>query len=73
MGLICTALYNGPGINETWIVNNTAPHYRRATFLGVSQSVGNVAGVVAGQVSSAFGLDTMFIKHVYLIISVFYL
>ncbi|EMD87165.1 hypothetical protein COCC4DRAFT_209355 [Bipolaris maydis ATCC 48331] len=48
--LIAIPLYNGPGVNETWIVNNTAPHYRRATFLGVSQAIGNVAGVVAGQV-----------------------
>jgi MFS family permease len=48
--LIALPLYCGPGLNETWIVNNTAPHYKRATFLGVSQAVGNVAGVVAGQV-----------------------
>ncbi|KAM5343320.1 hypothetical protein ACJ41O_014286 [Fusarium nematophilum] len=48
--LIALCLYVGPGVNETWIVNNTAPHYRRATFLGVSQAVGNTAGVVAGQV-----------------------
>ncbi|KAH7359864.1 high-affinity nicotinic acid transporter [Pyrenochaeta sp. MPI-SDFR-AT-0127] len=48
--LIAIPLYNGPGINETWIVNNTAPHYRRATFLGISLSVGNVAGIVAGQI-----------------------
>ncbi|KAF2029445.1 hypothetical protein EK21DRAFT_67786, partial [Setomelanomma holmii] len=44
--LIALTLYNGLGVNETWILNNTAPHYRRATFLGISQSVGNVAGVV---------------------------
>lgn len=48
--LIAMPLYCGPGLNETWIVNNTAPHYRRATALGISQAVGNVAGVVAPQV-----------------------
>lgn len=48
-----TALYNGPGINETWITDNTTPHYRRATFLGTTLTVGNVAGVVAGQVGSS--------------------
>ncbi|KAH7363015.1 high-affinity nicotinic acid transporter [Plectosphaerella cucumerina] len=48
--MIALPLYCGPGLNETWIVNNTAPHYRRATSLGISQAVGNVAGVVAGQV-----------------------
>ncbi|KAI1365458.1 high-affinity nicotinic acid transporter [Xylaria arbuscula] len=48
--LIAIPLYCGPGINETWIVNNTAPHYRRATALGLSQAVGNLAGIVAPQV-----------------------
>lgn len=48
--LIAIPLYCGPGLNETWIVNNTAPHFRRATALGISQAVGNVAGVVAPQV-----------------------
>ena len=48
--LIALPLYCGPGLNETWIVNNTAPHYRRATALGLSQAIGNIAGVVAPQV-----------------------
>lgn len=48
--MIAIPLYCGPGLNETWIVNNTAPHYRRATALGFSQAIGNVAGVVAPQV-----------------------
>ncbi|CRK30992.1 putative transporter like protein [Verticillium longisporum] len=48
--LIALPLYCGPGLNEMWIVNNTTPHYRRATALGISQAVGNVAGVLAGQV-----------------------
>jgi len=48
--LITLPLYCGPGLNETWIVNNTAPHYRRATALGISQAVGNIAGIVAPQV-----------------------
>ncbi|KAI0530281.1 high-affinity nicotinic acid transporter [Xylaria digitata] len=48
--LIALPLYCGPGLNETWIVNNTAPHYRRATAQGISQAVGNLAGFVAPQV-----------------------
>lgn len=48
--LIALALYCGPGLNEIWITTNTAPHYKRATFLGVSLTFGNLAGVVAGQV-----------------------
>ncbi|CAK7219089.1 hypothetical protein SCUCBS95973_003706 [Sporothrix curviconia] len=51
--LIAIPLYCGPGINETWIVNNAAPHYRRATALGLSQAIGNLAGVVSGQVYRA--------------------
>ncbi|KZZ92846.1 Major facilitator superfamily domain, general substrate transporter [Moelleriella libera RCEF 2490] len=48
--LVAIALFCGPGLNETWIVNNTAPHYRRATALGMCQTLGNIAGVVAPQV-----------------------
>ncbi|EOO00771.1 putative high-affinity nicotinic acid transporter protein [Phaeoacremonium minimum UCRPA7] len=48
--LIAIPLYCGAGLNEMWIVNNTAPHYRRATALGISQAVGNIAGVVSGQI-----------------------
>lgn len=48
--LIAIPLYYGSGLNETWIVNNAAPHYRRASFLGFSQTIGNLAGVIAPQV-----------------------
>ncbi|KAH7323075.1 high-affinity nicotinic acid transporter [Stachybotrys elegans] len=51
--MIAIPLYCGPGLNETWIVNNTAPHYRRATFLGISQAIGNAAGVVVPQLYRA--------------------
>ncbi|CAG9954020.1 unnamed protein product [Clonostachys rosea f. rosea IK726] len=37
-----------PGIN-----NNMAPHYRRATAIGLQQTIGNTAGVVAPQVYRA--------------------
>ncbi|CAG9970426.1 unnamed protein product [Clonostachys byssicola] len=48
--LIAIPLYCGPGLNEIWINNNMAPHYRRATAIGLQQTVGNIAGVVAPQV-----------------------
>ncbi|KAF4122714.1 transporter [Geosmithia morbida] len=48
--LIAIPLYCGPGLNEIWINNNMAPHYRRATAIGIQQTVGNMAGVVAPQV-----------------------
>ncbi|KAH8662420.1 high-affinity nicotinic acid transporter [Xylariales sp. PMI_506] len=48
--LIVIPLYGCAGLNEMWIVNNTAPHYRRAAALGFSQMIGNLAGVVSGQI-----------------------
>ncbi|KAI1761332.1 nicotinic acid plasma membrane transporter [Hypoxylon sp. FL1150] len=48
--LIAIPLYCGPGLNEIWIANNTAPHYRRATAIALQQTIGNVAGIVAPQV-----------------------
>lgn len=43
------AFANDPsGIN-----NNMAPHYRRATAIGIQQTIGNIAGIVAPQVYRA--------------------
>ena len=46
--LLGTVLMALLGIN-----NNMAPHYRRATAIGVQQTVGNIAGIVAPQVYRA--------------------
>jgi MFS family permease len=48
--LVAIPLYCGAGLNEMWIANNTAPHYRRATAIGFSQAIGNLAGIVSGQI-----------------------
>lgn len=48
--LCAIAVYNGPGLNLTWLNVNVAPHYRRATAIGAQQTMGNIAGVVAGQI-----------------------
>ncbi|KAI8264242.1 putative transporter [Colletotrichum sp. SAR11_239] len=48
--LCAVAVYNGPGLNLTWLNVNIAPHYRRATAIGMQQSIGNTAGIVAGQI-----------------------
>lgn len=48
--LCAIAVYNGPGINLTWLNVNVAPHYRRATAVGFQQTMGNTAGIVAGQI-----------------------
>ena len=48
--LVAIAVYTGPGLNLTWLNVNTAPHYRRATSIGLQQTIGNTAGIVAGQI-----------------------
>ncbi len=48
--LIAFPLYGSVGLSITWLNNNMAPHYRRATALGCNQTIGNLAGVVAGQI-----------------------
>lgn len=48
--LIAIPLYTAVALNITWVNNNMAPHYRRATALGFNQTFGNLAGVIAGQV-----------------------
>ncbi|KAK4183726.1 major facilitator superfamily domain-containing protein [Podospora australis] len=48
--LCAIAVYSGPGLNLTWLNVNVAPHYRRAAAIGFQQTLGNTAGVVAGQI-----------------------
>lgn len=42
--LVAGGLYIIPGLNVTWISNNTAGHYKRSTALGVNQLIGNSSG-----------------------------
>ncbi|KAI1616441.1 high-affinity nicotinic acid transporter-like protein [Exophiala viscosa] len=39
-----------PGLNLTWLNTNMAPHYKRATAIGINQTIGNSGGVIAGQI-----------------------
>lgn len=48
--LCAIAVYTGPGLNLTLLNVNVAPHYRRATAIGLQQTIGNTAGIVAGQI-----------------------
>ena len=48
--LTAVAVYNGPGLNITWLSVNMAPQYRRATAIGFQQTIANTAGIVAGQI-----------------------
>jgi len=70
--LCAIAVYTGPGLNLTWLNVNMAPHYRRATAIGMQQSIGNMAGIVAGQVyrhspyvlGHAFSLGTLCVAQI---------
>ena len=45
---ICAlGLYSVPGLNVTWISNNSAGHYKRATSFGVNQLIGNSSGAAS--------------------------
>lgn len=48
--LCAIAVYSGVGLNVAWLNVNIAPHYRRATAIGMQQTIGNAAGIVAGQI-----------------------
>ncbi|KAM4064583.1 major facilitator superfamily protein [Hirsutella rhossiliensis] len=48
--LCAVAVFTGPGLNLTLLNVNVAPHYRRATAIGVQLSIANSAGILAGQV-----------------------
>lgn len=70
--LCAIAVYTGPGLNVAWLNVNIAPHYRRATAIGMQQSIGNTAGIVAGQVyrtspyvlGHAFSLGTLCVAQI---------
>lgn len=70
--LCAIAVYNGPGLNLTWLNVNVSPHYRRATSIGAQQTIGNTAGIVAGQIyrtapyklGNAFSLGALCVAQV---------
>ncbi|KXH67929.1 major facilitator superfamily transporter [Colletotrichum salicis] len=74
---ICTiAVYNGTGLNLAWLNVNTAPQYRRATAIGIQQTIGNSAGAVAGQIyrsspyvlGNGFSLGAIFVAECLIVI-----
>jgi MFS family permease len=48
--LIAPGIYCILGLNATWLLNSHAGYYKRATAIGMNQSIGNSAGVVVGQI-----------------------
>src|SRR5687768_306693 len=79
---VCTiAVYNGTGLNLAWINVNMAPQYRRATAIGIMQTVGNSAGIVSGQVyrkspyvlGHGFSLGAIIVANILICFHLFYL
>ncbi|KAM0815398.1 putative Major facilitator superfamily domain, general substrate transporter [Seiridium cardinale] len=48
--LIGPGIYIILGLNSTWLLNTHAGYYKRATAIGMNQSIGNCAGIVVGQI-----------------------
>ncbi|KFY58456.1 hypothetical protein V496_06138 [Pseudogymnoascus sp. VKM F-4515 (FW-2607)] len=48
--LIAPGIYIMVGLNCTWLLNSHAGYYKRATAIGVNQSLGNCAGLIIGQI-----------------------
>lgn len=79
--LCAIAVYIGPGINLTWLNVNVAPHYRRATAIGFQQSMGNTAGIVAGQIyrtapyklGNSFSLGALCVSQVLITCKILYI
>ncbi|KAK2779746.1 nicotinic acid plasma membrane transporter [Colletotrichum kahawae] len=45
-----TGIYCVVGLNVTWISNSNAGYFKRATAIGLQQTIGNSAGLMAGQI-----------------------
>ncbi|KAK2808957.1 hypothetical protein FQN50_004231 [Emmonsiellopsis sp. PD_5] len=79
--LCAVAVYNGPGLNVTWLSVNFAPHYRRATAIGMQQTIANTAGIVAGQIyrgdpyilGHSFSLGSVVVAQLLIVAKIFYL
>ncbi|EXJ96271.1 hypothetical protein A1O1_01397 [Capronia coronata CBS 617.96] len=79
--LCAVAVYNGPGLNVTWLNVNVAPHYRRATSIGFQQTIANTAGIVAGQIyrkspyklGHSFSLGALCLAQVVIVGKMFYI
>jgi hypothetical protein len=75
------AVYTGPGLNLTWLNVNVAPHYRRAAAIGFQQTIGNTAGIVAGQIyrtkpyllGNAFSVGALGVAQVLIVVKWFYI
>ena len=79
--LCAMAVFTGPGLNVAWLNVNIAPQARRAAAIGLQQTIGNTAGIVAGQIyrrapfllGNTFSLSTLCVAQVLICANVLYL
>ncbi|CRG89473.1 putative transporter C1683,12 [Talaromyces islandicus] len=79
--LCAVAVYLGPGLNLAWLNVNVAPHHRRAVAVGLQQTMGNTAGIVAGQIyrtkpyvlGNSFSLGAVCVSQIIIVVKMFYL
>jgi hypothetical protein len=79
--LCAVAVYLGPGLNLAWLNVNVAPHHRRAVAVGLQQTMGNTAGIVAGQIyrtspyvlGNSFSLGAICVSQVIVVGKMLYL
>jgi hypothetical protein len=79
--LCAVATYTGPGLNLAWLNVNVAPHHRRAAAIGMQQTIGNTAGIVAGQIyrtspyvlGNSFSLGAICISQFLIVAHMFYI
>lgn len=79
--LCAVATFLGPGLNLAWLNVNVAPHHRRAVAVGLQQTMGNTAGIVAGQIyrsspyvlGNSFSLGAVCVSQIVIISKMFYL
>jgi len=45
-----SGIYIGVGLHVTWLGQNIAGYRKRSTSVGMQQTIGNIGGVVAGQI-----------------------
>jgi hypothetical protein len=79
--LIGIPTYTAVGLNLAWLNVNVAPQYRRALAIGLQQTIGNCAGIVAGQVyrtspyvlGNSFSLGSIVVSQVVVVCHGLYL
>lgn len=69
------------GLNIAWLNVNVAPQYRRALELGLQQTIGNLAGIVSGQIyrhspyvlGNSFSMGSLVVAEIVIVVHALYL